>query len=297
MACFYPLKAYRTDSGQIVFQELKKNGKIAKALELPCGQCIGCRLERSRQWAMRCEHEAQLYDQNAFITCTYDEKHLPERGQLVYPHWQGFMRRLRKRTGKKIRFYMAGEYGETNGRPHYHAIIFNHDWPDKQPVTQLPDNKYYTSKILNETWGKGNCIIGDCTFESAAYVARYCLKKVNGKAAEEHYRREDHNGEYQLVKEFAHMSLKDGIGLDWYKKYKSDVYPQDYVVVRGMKMKPPKYYDKKYKIDEPENAEWLEYEREKKAETQLWDNTEERLLVRETVAKAKIKNTMLRDKA
>lgn len=296
MACFYPLKAYRTDSGQIVFVENKKHGGIAKAMELPCGQCIGCRLERSRQWAMRCEHEAQLHDQNAFITCTYDEEHLPKRGQLIYAHWQAFMRRLRKRTGKKIRFFMAGEYGEINGRPHYHAIIFGHDWPDKQPVTQLGNNKYFTSEILHKTWGHGKCIIGECTFESAAYVARYCLKKINGPMAEEHYKRQDEEGEYQLTKEFAHMSLKPGVGMEWYKKYKTDVYPHDYVVVRGMKMKPPKYYDKKYKEDEPENAEWLEYEREKKAETELWNNTEKRLLVRETVAKAKIKNTMLRDK-
>lgn len=207
------------------------------------------------------------------------------------------MRRLRKNTGKKIRFFMAGEYGERTQRPHYHAIIFGHNWPDKQPVTQLETSKYYTSKILNKTWGKGNCIIGECTFESAAYVARYCLKKMNGPAAEEHYKRTDSEGEYQLTKEFAHMSLKPGVGLEWYRKYKTDVYPHDYVVVRGMKMKPPKYYDKKYKEDEPENSEWLEYEREKKAETELWNNTEKRLAVRETVAKAKIKNIMLRDKA
>ena len=92
------------------------------------------------------------------------------------------------------------------------------------------------------------------------------------------------------------MSLKPGIGKTWLDQFKTDIYPNDYVVVKGQKMKPPKYYDKKYKEEEPENAEWLEYERTKKAEDQLWNNEEKRLAVRETVAKAKINTTLKRDK-
>ena len=296
MACFHPLKAFKTDSGQICFQELKKHGGIAQALELPCGQCIGCRLERSRQWAMRCTHEAQQHAVNSFITATYNDENLPERGQLVYAHWQSFMRRLRKQTGKKIRFFVSGEYGETTERPHYHAIIFGHHWHDQTPLSQLGEQKYFRSEILNRQWQKGNCVIGAVTFESAAYVARYCLKKITGPGADEHYKRTDEKGDYEKTREFAHMSLKPGIGKTWLDQYKTDIYPNDYVVVKGQKMKPPKYYDKKHKEEEPENAEWLEYERTKKAETQLWNNEEKRLQVRETVAKAKIKTTLKRDK-
>jgi len=206
------------------------------------------------------------------------------------------MRRLRKQTGKKIRFFVSGEYGEITKRPHYHAIIFGHHWHDQVPLTQLGEQKYFRSEILNKQWQKGNCVIGAVTFESAAYVARYCLKKVTGPGADEYYKRTDEKGDYEQTREFAHMSLKPGIGKTWLDQYKTDIYPNDYVVVKGQKMKPPKYYDKKYKEIEPENADWLEYERTKKAESQLWNNEEKRLLVRETVAKAKVKTTLKRDK-
>ena len=131
MACFKPLKAYQCFDKSIVFTEARKHD-IVRSLELPCGQCVGCRLERSRQWAIRCMHEASLYKDNCYITLTYDEEHLPEDYSLHYDDFQRFMKRVRKRyTGKKIRFYMAGEYGENFGRPHFHACIFNLDFEDK----------------------------------------------------------------------------------------------------------------------------------------------------------------------
>lgn len=97
MACFHPLTAYQSDSGEIYFHDVGH-----KELKLPCGQCIGCRLERSRQWAMRIIHEASMYDNNCFITLTYSPENLPPDGGLRKKHFQLFMKRLRKKLKKKF---------------------------------------------------------------------------------------------------------------------------------------------------------------------------------------------------
>jgi hypothetical protein len=291
MACFKPLKAYQCFDKSIVFTEARKHD-IVRSLELPCGQCVGCRLERSRQWAIRCMHEASLYKDNCFITLTYDEEHLPEDYSLHYDDFQRFMKRLRKRyQGKTIRFYMVGEYGENFGRPHFHACIFNLDFEDKY-FWQKTDSgsKIYRSKTLEELWPFGYSSIGEVNFQSAGYVARYIMKKVTGDMAEQHYQEVNFTtGEIiQRKPEFNKMSLKPGIGYKWYQKFKDDVYPHDYVIVNGKKCKPPKFYDKKYADDYPYEFDQLQWEREKSAKAQVFDNTPERLLVKEEVLKAKL---------
>ena len=291
MPCYHPISAYQCIDGSIVFSELKRHD-ILRSLNLPCGQCVGCRLERSRQWAIRCMHEAQMHEQNSFITLTYDNAHLPSDRSLHYRDFQLFIKRLRKRfTGRRIRFYMAGEYGEKLGRPHWHACIFGLSFDDKKLWRRSPSGaNLYRSQDLELLWPFGHSSIGDVTFESAAYVARYIMKKVTGKNAEEHYTEIDpDSGEITKRKpEFTKMSLKPGIGYEWYKKYTSDVYPHDYVVVRGKKVKPPKYYDKNYKIDNPYEFDELLYFREKSAKLNYEDNTPERLLVKEQVTQAKL---------
>ena len=291
MPCYYPLRAYQCSDGHIVFYESKRHDTV-KTLNLPCGQCIGCRLERSRQWAIRCMHEAQMHTQNCFITLTYNDDHLPSDRSLHYRDFQLFIKRLRKRyPGRKIRYYMAGEYGENFGRPHFHACLFGIDFDDKKLWKRTSANSMlYTSSDLEILWPFGYSSVGDVTFESAAYVARYIMKKVTGKNAKEHYTEIDpESGEITTRKpEFTKMSLKPGIGYEWYKQYTSDVYPHDYVVIRGKKVKPPKYYDKKYKIEQPFEFDELLYIREKSAKLHYEDNTPERLLVKEQVAKAKL---------
>lgn len=184
---------------------------------------------------------------------------------------------------------MAGEYGDENGRPHYHACIFGHDWEDKLYHTTTPaGEKLYTSKELSGIWGHGFASTADVTFESAAYVARYCLKKITGDAAEEHYKRYDHIGEYQQIEEYNRMSLKPGIGATWLKKYETDIYTYDYAIVRGVKTRPPKYYDKLFEISNPEKLEDLKAERIKQAKARYLDNTDVRLHDKEIVAHAKI---------
>lgn len=224
---------------------------------LPCKQCIGCRLDYSRQWAIRCTHEASLYEDNCFLTFTYANEHLPYRGNLNQKDMQDFWKKLRYYySGVKIRYYYVGEYGDPKKtrRPHYHAILFNLDFEDKSYWKTVKDHKYYTSKKLNEIWGKGFVVIGNVTFESAAYTARYVTKKINGKNAKDHYSVIDRGtGEvYQLTPEFSRCSTARGIGYEYYRKWKSDMYPSDECVVRGHVCKPPKYYDRILEQEDPE---------------------------------------------
>ena len=286
MTCFSPISAWQTDSGEIVFSE---RGKIRRSLDLPCGQCVGCRLERSRQWAVRCMHEAQLHDVNSFVTLTYDEAHCPK--SLVYSDFQKFMKRLRKvRPG--ARFYMAGEYGEEFSRPHFHACLFGVGFPDRVEWSRSGSGSWlYRSAALERLWTYGFSSVGDLTFESAAYTARYVMKKVTGKLAAAHYSRLDlDTGElFDLVPEFNRMSLKPGIGAGWFNKFKSDVYNFDSVVVNGHHCKPPRYYDKLLEATDWQTFESLEYDRSLKITPEVVrENSRDRLAVREQVARARL---------
>lgn len=298
MACYYPIDAWRSKfknpSGKrpLVFKEADAISPFA-ALQIPCGRCIGCRLEYSRQWAIRCVHEASLYDANCFITLTYAPEHLPEGGTLVKRDFQLFMKKLRKRfPGSKIRFYHCGEYGEREGRPHYHACLFNFDFPDKIFWKNQNGQPLYISPILDSIWGKGFSSIGSVTFESAAYVARYILKKQTGEQSFLHYADIDQDtGEVLFVrdKEYTTMSRKPGIGKPWLDKYMTDVFPSDSVVMRGKLMKPPRFYDSHFEVLEPEMMDAVKRLRKRNAKKHSADNTRDRLKVRETVLKSKLK--------
>lgn len=299
MPCYHPLIAWQTEDGSIVFAE---RGSIRRELTLPCGQCIGCRLERSRQWAIRCLHESQLYLSNSFITLTYNEESLPPYSSLNYPDFQNFMKRLRNVIPPKVRFFMCGEYGDQFDRPHYHACLFNCHFADREFWRQLPSGaNIYRSKTLESLWPNGYSSIGDVTFESAAYVARYCVKKITGPAADAHYSRLDPlTGEiYKLVPEFTHMSLKPGIGAPWFAKFRSDVYSTEHagINLRGLSMKPPRYYDNLNKSAEDFLSDYTELLRfEKALKHGNADSTSRRLRDREAVAKARLsfkKRTLL----
>jgi len=294
-----------------------------KPLTVPCGQCVGCRLERSRQWAVRCTHEASLYSQNCFITLTYSPEYLPADRSLHYDDFQKFMKRLRfSYKGidivnglRPIRFYMCGEYGEKLGRPHFHACIFNFDFPDKKLwMTTDSKSKIYRSAKLEELWPYGFSSIGEVNFQSAAYVARYIMKKINGKNADAHYEYVDTStGEvFQRTPEFTKMSLKPGIAAGWFEKYSSDVYKfdsdgscvKDSVTINNRKIKPPRYYDKLLK--KSDSTDWIhpitgevvtispqleavKFFRDDFIKNVLDDNTDARLAVKEQVTLAKLK--------
>lgn len=243
-------------------------------MTVPCGQCIGCRLGRSRDWALRCMHEASLHENNCFITLTYNNENLPADGSLHKSHWQKFMKRLRKYSGAKIRYYHCGEYGAKLLRPHYHACLFGFDFPDKYLWEQRPGkDDLYRSDLLEKCWPFGYSSIGELTFNSAAYVARYILKKVNGDKADDHYIHIDDQGVvHKLQPEYTTMSRNKGIGQGWIEKYADDCYPHDFVAFRDRgrrirKMKPPRYYDLHYEVVNPD--QWNEVKRARKRASKL----------------------------
>ena len=119
---------------------------------MPCGQCIGCRLERSRQWAIRCVHEASLWPDNCFVTLTFDDDNIISSGSLVKADFQKFMKRLRKRFGKGVRYFHCGEYGDLLGRPHHHACLFNFSFPDRYLWSSSGGVNLYRSPTLEELW-------------------------------------------------------------------------------------------------------------------------------------------------
>ena len=253
MTCYHPLLAYKHE-GKVVFN---KPFAFARGFNLPCGQCIGCRLNYSRQWAIRCVHEAQMHEENCFITLTFNDEALNLRKNplsLDVEEFQKFMKRLRNKVGNKVRFFHCGEYGEKNGRPHYHALLFGYDFPDKKLWSKRDDVMLYTSQQLQDLWPHGFVTIGNMNFHTAAYVARYIMKKQTGENSEEHYTRWDPlTGEGSQIKpEYCTMSRRPGIGATWLEKYKADVYPHDYVVINGHKVKPPRFYDKQLPEDEYE---------------------------------------------
>lgn len=230
-----------------------------------------------------------MHDANTFVTLTYDDENCPT--SLNYADFQKFMKRLRKKFPGS-RFFMCGEYGETTFRPHYHACLFGVFFPDRELFSTSGKYPTFTSKALSKLWPFGFSTLGDVTFESAGYCARYVMKKVTGLAAKEHYTRADiRTGELvQLMPEFCRMSLKPGIGLTWLQKYHSDVYGEskDGVPVNGTSCKPPRYYDAKLSEMFPDLMDDIEFRRYQRSGLCAEDSTRERLAVREKVTKARI---------
>jgi len=211
MPCFRPLSAYRTDDGQIVFNVTRSDSLRFTALVLPCGKCVGCYLERSRVWAVRCMHEAQCHDVSSFITLTYSDENLPYQSSLHYPDFKKFCRRMRALKGP-FRFFMAGEYGELHDRPHYHACVFGLSFPDRKLFKRSGSGfNLYTSAELSRLWPYGHASVGDLSFESAAYVARYCVKKSEGVSDVRLMRHDEYGVAYWLTPEFSRVLLSLGL--------------------------------------------------------------------------------------
>jgi len=205
-------------------------------------------MNRAEGWASRMMHEAQLHEHNSFITLTYDDNHLPPNGSLAPDDITLFFKRLRRTLkGKKILYYYCGEYGENLSRPHYHIALFNHDFhTDRLPHRETQSGKVYRSPTLEKLWTNGFSEIGNLEYDSARYVAGYIQKKVNGKKQDEHYTQLDQStGELTLLHpEFARMSRRPAIGLNWIQQYSNDIYNYDVCHVGDKKLRPPPYYDK-----------------------------------------------------
>lgn len=299
MACFNPITA--------LLGPIKENGKHSiiftgakdqrdeNYTKLPCGKCIGCLRNRAREWGIRCVHESTQHDQNSFITLTYNPEHIPTDGSLNVTHFQKFIKRLRKTAKRKLRYFHCGEYGPKLQRPHYHALIFGYDFPDKRLYrTNGIGQKIYTSKQLEILWPYGFSTIGNVTEQSAQYVARYTLKKVYGDKAKEHYG--------NRKPEYITMSRRPGIGTNWYEKYKTDIYPKGILVFNSRKQMPPKFYDQKHKQEDPDNFEEIKIRRKSAAanirvydqingvQKRVSNDDSFRLSIRENIVISRMKN-------
>lgn len=333
MPCFNPMQAVRD------LQSFTKNGKnhvsfVSRTVTrvrngfdsdryqlldgLPCGQCVGCRLERSRQWAIRMMNEAQLHTDTCFITLTFneeslhmrenplslDKKEFPDfmkrfrfhvsepRGQFYNPDYSVLLSRDER---KVIRYYMCGEYGDLYKRPHYHAIIFGFDFPDKKLEKVENGFRYYSSDMLRSLWPFGNNIITDVSFDTCAYVARYIMKKHLGKDAWMQYFEyfDEISGELvgHRLPEYTTMSRRSGIGKEWFDKYLADVYPRDEIFMKGRGFsKPPKAYDRYFELINPDGFASIKEKRQAQSLLQSHDNTLERLDVKRTVKLAQIRS-------
>lgn len=201
-------------------------------------------------------HEASLYSENSFVTLTYDPARLPSGGSLDKTAFPKFMKRLRKQFGdRRVRYYHCGEYGEELQRPHYHAVLFNASFSDKELLQEKNGCFLFTSHTLQKLWPDGFVTVGEVTYQSAAYVSRYVLKKVTGDRAHDHYLRVDEYGQaYWLEPEYVTMSLKPGIGAEWYERYQNDFFPSDETPIpgKGTFKGVPRYYEEALRRSDPE---------------------------------------------
>ncbi len=236
VACNAPLVAWRTKHktprGKRGVTFDLRHAYIDMPLSVACGKCMGCKLDKSREWAIRCTHEAQMHEENTFVTLTYDEKNLPVNNGIATLNPRDFtlfMKKLRKQRIFKISYFQVGQYGQL-GRPHHHALLFGCAFPDKTYWRTSGEFKIYRSEELEKIWDKGHSEIGTVTFQSAGYLARYTMnesQKLEGRKPE-----------------YLTMSRRPAIGKHWLEKYISDVYPSDEVITpSGNKLKPPRYYD------------------------------------------------------
>lgn len=275
MSCYHPLKLFtvgthKSKTGKLVntnivkpydteYLELKDGKKLYDYIEIPCGKCIGCRLEYSRQWANRCLLEMQDHEQSYFVTLTYDDEHVPmvapfsriDTGEtditsytLRKRDFQLFMKRLRKAYGEKydnrIRYFACGEYGPSTLRPHYHSIMFGLKLDDL--VLDRKSKKgfnMYKSEFLESVWPNGFVDVEDCTWETCAYTARYVMKKLSGDAAEEYEY-------YNMEQPFILSSRNPGIGRNYYEShprlFDCDVISASRGVDGGYSFSPPRYF-------------------------------------------------------
>jgi len=375
MPCYHPITAYKPrDGGKLEFTSSKVD---ADEIQIPCGQCRGCRRKRSRDWALRCVHEIRAHTFNCFITLTYNDQHLPRDAGLNHQHFADFISRLRAALHREIRreghtdaydgdrrtdqsaekerarqqhaswkskaaerllpsrplrgaegrggektkqfqydlneisntqpsrrkqraarrlhvgYYMCGEYGERNGRPHYHAILFGIDFADRQFHTMRNGNRIDTSKTLEKLWGMGFASVGGATYESARYISEYIIKRLrDGKKTR--LQTDLETGEVREVpKEYNAMSKRPGVGSGYLRKH-GEYLAHGWVIHNSSKIPPPRYYDKWFSKYNPHQWEALQHQRYLLQKLHQEHHTPERLAVQELVDRAKTR-TFKRD--
>lgn len=305
MQCLYPLKGWRSrrlnENGKrsIVFSP--SEGYMDMEVTLPCSRCTNCRLKKSYETAIRCVHEASLHDHNHFVTLTY--KKAPEDYSINIRHVQLFMKKLRRRLGANIKSYGCGEYGDLRGRPHYHLLLFNCPLSDLKETRRIRGNKYFESDSISKAWSNiegcepGFTLVGELNIQTAAYVARYVTKKFTNKdhgAVLQEYSYYDPKAQITYLREPERtIAVSQGIGKDWLKKWASDVYPADKVIMKGKEFKPPNYYDYRMAIDNEQLIEKVKRHRRYNAK-EYAERPQPTQRSREVVAKKKMEKLVRR---
>lgn len=276
MSCYHPIEAWDyTDQldlfgprqismkGPHDLDDRKKMIRQGRRLLLPCRKCVGCRLDKSREWANRVVMEQLYHQESWFLTLTYDDEHLPPAypvdpatGEILSVHatlvkddLQKFFKRLRKNSKQELRYFASGEYGSQTYRPHYHCLIFGLHLDDLKPIKQnFSGDQYYISDFISKCWPFGIHILGQVTWNSAAYVARYTMKKATHGYTKEYYEKAGIQSEFQT------MSLRPAIGRRFYDDH-PDLFEYSTFNVTtmygGLKMSPPEYFRKLHKKDRP----------------------------------------------
>lgn len=283
MTCYHPLHAFlsgKHDNGSdyykitsnkvmsVFFDEVTSHWYLSENpykyanneyLDIPCGQCVGCRLDYAKDWTTRMMLEALYHEKTMFVTLTYDDEHVPhsryceeETGEIkdiltLFPEdFTKFMKRLRYYYNKnELRFYMCGEYGSKTLRPHYHMICFGLDLDDLKPLKESgTGNLLYESETLSKAWKKGFINCSEASYETMGYVARYVMKKLKGKDAAEYEA-------LNIVPEYTNMSRMPGIGKQYYDDYRDEIYMNDEIILsNGKTVRPPRYFDKLLRQDD-----------------------------------------------
>lgn len=231
MSCLFPVTGWygkRNENGKrpVVFRRSDAHQERPYdeiQTQVPCGKCTGCAADKALMWSIRSYQEASLYPQNSFLTLTYDDNHCPDN--LVKSHVQRFVRSLRD-TGKTVRYFACGEYGDTTKRPHYHMCIFGTDFRCGSEV-DINDQLYMVPEIT-EQWGKGHVSIAEFNMSTACYVAGYVAKKIGSEFADE----------FQL------QSRKPAIGIPWLRKHYREILNTNSVVIEGRESPVPPQYIK-----------------------------------------------------
>lgn len=167
----------------------------------PCGQCMPCRINKRRLWTHRLILEGHKHAEKCVVTLTYSEAFGPLSNSLRPRQVQRWLKRLRERAQQQLRFFLCGEYGDENGRPHYHLVLYGLGLP----LEHVNDYrcKCSTCSLVRDTWGLGFVYVDHLTWESAAYVCGYVTKKMTSSQDPRLGNRHP---------EFVRMSLRPGIG-------------------------------------------------------------------------------------
>lgn len=270
MPCFEPLIGYRWPNGKVRLKPFDHNQVDTQ--QVPCGRCLGCRIDHARGWAIRSVHEAKDNKHNVFLTLTYRPEDLPAHGGLRHKDVQAFFKNTRRwfeyNHDGKFKYVQCGEYGSQGSRPHYHACVFGLHFPDAKPWKKTGSGAViYRSEQLEKLWPHGFASIGEVNEQTAGYTARYTMKKLKEESPEKDSQDNVHTDEY--------LVCSKGIGLNWLQKNWPDVYPADQVVIKTKSgyrsYKPPRYYDKKVEEWRPDIMEKVKAEREAQAKRDLLD--------------------------